>query len=136
MKLPALPAAIRIACLAGALAAPFATSSLAAPGAEGHATPAQDLSLSGLEQRVRDTHAISVFQKLALQKEVDDLLAKFRQAHAGGSAELAKLRRPYDRLLGNLQSQLERDPQLANEISASREAIWEVLSDRTRFASL
>lgn len=127
---------MRIACLAGALAVPFAMPSLAAPGSDGHATPAQELNLSSLEQRVRDTGAISIFQKLALQKDVDDLLAKIRHAHAGGTANVAPLRRPYDKLLANIESQLWRDPQLAGEISASREAIWEVLSDRTRFASL
>ncbi len=134
--------AIRIAGVGGALA--FAASSYAAPapgepeasGQHAAPVPAHELNLSGLEQRVRDTKAISVLQKLALQQQVDELLARFRYAHSSGRADLVALRRPYDRLLGSIESLLSRDPRLASEVSASREAIWEVLSDRSKFASL
>lgn len=136
--------AIRIAGVCGALAASIAAPSHAAPALgepeaqAQHATPApaHELNLPGLEQRVRDTKAISVLQKLALQQQVDELLARFRHAHSGGRADLVALRRPYDRLLGSIESLLSRDPQLASEVSASREAIWEVLSNRAKFASL
>jgi hypothetical protein len=79
---------------------------------------------------------MSVFQKLELQKEVNELVAQFRQAHSGRSTEVSTLRRPYERLIASIQSRLGRDPQLAGEISASREAIWGVLTDRTKFASI
>ena len=118
-------AAARLAFISGALAAFFATTSIAA-----------EMDLQGLEKRVRATSAISLFQKLELQKEVNELLARFRQAHAGQSSEISTLRRPYERLIASIQSRLGRDPQLAGEISASREAIWGVLTDRTRFASI
>ena len=150
MKFPnTVLVAARVACLAGGIAAGFATPSIAGPALSEPETAArqasgapglQELNLSGLEQRVRDTRAISVFQKLALHQEIDDLLARFRRAHSGGSSggkgEFAALRRPYERLLANIQSLLGRDPQLANEISVSREAIWEVLTDHSKFASL
>lgn len=133
-------AAIRIACVSGVLAASLATPSFAASPAGEHENAApratHELNLSGLEQRVRDSRAISVLQKLSLQHRVDELLTRFRHAHAGGRQELAALRTPYDRLLASIESLLARDPQLASDVSASREAIWQALSDRTKFASL
>ena len=118
-------AAARLAFISGALTALSATTSVAA-----------EMDLQGLEKRVRATSAISLFQKLELQREVNELLARFRQAHSGQASEFSTLRRPYERLIASIQSRLGRDPQLAGEISASREAIWSVLTDRTKFASL
>lgn len=141
MKITVLNAA-RAACLALAIAAAYASPSVAdssrgesEPSVQ-HAAPGSRLNLSSLEHRIRETRAISVLQKLALQQDVDDLLARFRAAHRSGQAQLPALRHPYDTLLTNIQSVLRRDPQLANEIAASREAIWEVLADRSKFASL
>ena len=123
MKFPSpILAAARFAFISGALAAFFATSSIAA-----------EMDLHDLEKRVRATHAISVFQKVELQREVNELLAQFRQAHSGRPSEISTLRRPYERLIASIESRLGRDPQLAGEISASREAIWGVLTDRSKF---
>jgi len=126
MKFPSsILAAARLAFFSGALAVFFATSSISA-----------ELDLQGLEKRVRATRAISVFQKLELQREVDDLLARVRQAHSGQNSGISTLRQPYERLIASIQSRLGRDPQLAGEIYASREAIWGVLTDRSKFASI
>ena len=124
MKFP-IPAAARLAFISGALAALFSTTSISA-----------EMDLQQLEKRVRATHAITVFQKLELQKEVNELLARFRQAHASRAAEISTLRPPYERLIASIEARLGRDPQLAGEIYASREAIWGVLTDRTKFASI
>ena len=122
MKLPSpILAAARLAFLSVALAASFGASA------------AQGIDLQELERRVRATPAISVFQKLELQKEVNELVARFRQAHSTQQAEISALRLPYEKLIASIQSRLGRDPQLASEISASREAIWRVLTDRTKF---
>src|SRR6267142_280150 len=104
MRFPSpILAAARLAFLSGALAAFFATTSIAAPGAgESRAPAAQSPSTSGahemdlqeLEKRVRATRAISVFQKVELQKEVNELLARFRQVHSGQTSEISTLRRP------------------------------------------
>jgi len=139
MEFPSPLAAARLAFISVALA--FATTSIAgesgAPAAQSHsASGAHEIDLQELEKRVRATRAISVFQKLELQREVNELVARFRQAHAGQIAEISTLRRPYERLIASIQSRLGRDPQLAGQISASREAIWGVLTDRTRFASI
>ena len=111
--------------LAVALAASFATPS-----------GAPEMDLNELEKRVRATRAISTFQKLELQREVNELLKRIRQAHSSQTSEISTLRRPYERLIASIQARLGRDPQLAGEIHASREAIWGVLTDRTKFASI
>jgi cellobiose phosphorylase len=140
MKITVLNAA-RAVCLALVIAAAHAPPSNANPmsgeseSTAQQAAPGSRLNLTLLEHRVRETRAISVLQKLALQQDVDDLIARIRAAHRA-RAELAALRRPYDKLLTNIQAMLRHDPQLADEIAASREAIWEVLADRSKFASL
>ena len=146
MKFPSpIMAAARLAFISGALTAFFSTTSIAAPGAgesrapaaQSHsASRAHEMDLQELEKRVRATRAISVFQKVELQQEVNELLARFRQAHSGQTSEFSTLRLPYERLIASIQSRLGRDPQLAGEISVSREAIWGVLTDRTKFASI
>jgi hypothetical protein len=146
MKFPSpIMAAARLAFISGALAAFFSTTSIAAPGTgeslapavQSHsASTAHEMDLQELEKRVRATRAISVFQKVELQKEVNELLARFRQAHSGQSSGISTLRQPYESLIASIQSRLGRDPQLAGEIFASREAIWGVLTDRTKFASI
>ena len=96
------------------------------------------LNLASLEQRLRETRAIGVFTKLSLKNQVDDLLAEFRAFYAGqGTLKLAELRRSYELLLLKVVTVLQDgDPALASAVSSSREAIWAILSDRTRFNNL
>ncbi len=106
-----------------------------APTAAG-ATPALDLT--GLEQRLRETHAIGLFTKLSLKNQVDDLLAKFKDFHGGGSGvSLTELRQKFELLLVKVVSLLQdNDPSLAAAVSSSREALWGVLSDPKKFANI
>jgi hypothetical protein len=96
------------------------------------------LDLASLEQRLRDTHAIGLFTKLSLKNQVDDLLKEFRAFHSGQTGgALADLRQRYDLLLLKVLTLLQDgDPQLASAISASREALWNVLADPEKFAKL
>ena len=96
------------------------------------------LNLSSLEQRLRDTHAIGVFTKLSLKNQVDDLLDQFRAFYRGQVAiPLTTLRQRYDLLMLKVLSLLQdSDPALANDIVASREAIWGILRDPQKFASI
>ena len=100
-------------------------------------TPAP-LDIAALEQRLRDTHAIGVFTKLSLKNQVDDLLAQFRaHFHGNGIPPLSGLRQRYDLLMMKVLSLLQdSDPALAQTIGSSREAIWGVLSDPTKFAAI
>ena len=128
--------ATSIALLIGALAAPMATTTFAVPLAEAEAVSHEELNLSTLEDRLRETKAISVLKKLSLKGEIDDLLGQFRQAHPAGRTEVAKLRAPYNALIDKIYALLKKDPALGQDILASRESIWGILSDRTQFAAL
>ncbi|HEV7413288.1 MAG TPA: hypothetical protein VGP14_06480 [Casimicrobiaceae bacterium] len=125
-KAPAKPAAA---------APPSAKAAPAAPVAKAAAPP---LDLKTLETELKETKAIGVMTKLSIKNQVDDLLSQFRAFYQGKlKITLAELRRPFDLLVLKLLSLLQdSDPTLAAAIVASREAIWGILSDRTKFASL
>jgi hypothetical protein len=106
----------------------------AAPGKPAAAPP---LNLASLEQRLRDTKAIGVFTKISLKNQVDDLLAQFRAFHQEGAGALTELREKYNLLLLKVLSLLQSsDPMLAQAVAASREAIWGLLADPAKFATL
>jgi len=115
------------------------------PGKKPSATPssgkketAAPLDLTALETRLKETKAIGVFTKITLKNQVDDLLDQFRAYYQGrAKVSLAELRQPYDRLLLKVLSLLQDgDPELAREIVTSREAIWNILADPAKFATL
>jgi hypothetical protein len=96
------------------------------------------LDLNALKTRLKATKAIGVFTKLTLKGQVDDLLDEFRQHHAGKpTPTLTQLRRSYDLLLMKVLSLLQdHDRKLAADILSSRERIWDLLADPTKFANL
>ena len=96
------------------------------------------LDLASLEQRLTSTSAIGVLSKIALKNQVDDLLGQFRAFYQGTvKTTLAELRRPYDLLVLKVLSLLQdSDPELASAIVASREAIWGILADPKKFATI
>ena len=107
------------------------------PGIEKQAA-SQPLDLPSLEKQLRDTKAIGVFTKLTLKNQVDDLVKQFREYHRGwGKITLTDLRQRYEMLLLKLLSLLQdSDSTLAKNIVASREAIWSVLTDPDKFATI
>jgi hypothetical protein len=109
-----------------------AASGLAKPDAS------PPLDLKSLETRLKETKAIGVFTKLALKNQVDDLLNQFRAYYQGRlKTTLAELRRPYEMLLLKVLALLQdTDPPLAGAIVASREAIWGILADPAKFATI
>jgi hypothetical protein len=111
---------------------------VAASAAQASATSAPTLDLAALKQRLRDTRAIGVFTKLALKNQVDDLLDKFRGFYGGQlKTTLPELRQLYELLVQKVLALLQdSDPPLAKEIVASREAIWSLLADPQKFATL
>lgn len=100
------------------------------------ATAPLDLDL--LEKRLKETRAIGLFTKLALKNQVDDLLEKFRAYYQGRSnATPSQLRQPYEMLIMKVLALLQdSDPPLARDILDSREAIWTILTDPEKFATL
>ena len=99
---------------------------------------APPLDVASLEQRLKDTKAIGVLTKITLKNQIDDLLNQFRALYQGKlKLTLAELRRPYDLLVLKVLSLLQDgDPALAAAIVASREAIWAVLADPAKFATI
>jgi hypothetical protein len=99
---------------------------------------APTLDLASLETRLKETKAIGVLTKIAISNQVDDLLNQFRAFYQGKlKTTLAELRQPYDLLFLKVLSLLQdSDPALASAIVASREAIWGILSDPAKFATI
>lgn len=104
---------------------------VAAPPAK-QAAPAMDLKV--LEQRLKATDAIGVLTKLSLKNQVDDLVARFKAFHDGKRPPtLPELRPSFDLLVMKVLALLQdKDPRLASDIHASREALWSVLADRQK----
>ena len=100
--------------------------------------PVPPLDMKSLETRLKETKAIGVFTKLALKNQVDDLLNQFRAHYHGQSKTTrAELRRAYEMLLLKVLALLQdSDPPLAGAIVASREAIWGILADPAKFATI
>jgi len=110
-------------------------STAPAPAAAKPAAPAP-LDLKSLEERLKETNAIGVLTKLSLKNQVDDLVGEFRAYHQGARPPtLSDLRPAFELLLMKVLSLLQdRDPALAHDVSASRDAIWGVLTDPRKLA--
>jgi hypothetical protein len=108
-----------------------------AQGATAKAAPAPSIDFTALENRLRSTGAIGVFTKLTLKNQIDDLFQQFKSFHQGRGPALNTLRERYDLLVMKILSLLQDDDAaLAKDVSASREAIWDVLVDPEKFAKL
>jgi hypothetical protein len=115
-----------------------ATASTALPTRTAQAAAPAALDLKSLETRLKSTSGIGVFTKITLKNQVDDLLARFRSFYKGDlAATLAQLRQSYDQLVLKVLALLQdADPPLAVAIAASRESIWGILSDRSKFSAV
>ena len=101
-------------------------------------TTAPPLDLARLRQELKDTKAIGLLSKMTLKNQMDDLLNRFRGYYQGDKKlSMTELRRSYDLLVMKVMSLVQdKDQKLAAEIASSREAIWGLLSDPVKFASL
>jgi hypothetical protein len=138
---PAAPAIVTSNTRPTTVPAPAATTPqpprpAAAAPAEARPAAAAALDLHSLQTQLRETKAIGVFTKIALKNQVDDLLDRFRAYYRGESkTTLSELRQGYNLLLMKVLSLLQDgDPSLAKRIVESREAIWGILADPTKFS--
>ncbi len=139
---PAAPAAPQHA----PAAAPAPSARTPSPQAARKAAPpvaktpavALALDLNSLEAQLKETKAIGFFTKITLKSQVDDLLDQFREYYQGKSKlTMTDLRRSYDLLMMKVLSLLQdEDQKLASAIVSSREAIWALLADPKKFATL
>jgi hypothetical protein len=132
------PSVIDVEAAPVAAAPPAKSSAATGPLPPVLAPVAATLDVAALKARLRDTAAIGVLAKISLRNQMDELLESFRAHYRGAQkTSLAALRKPYDELVMKVLDMLdERDPSLARSISSSREAIWEMLTDRERFGSM
>ena len=96
------------------------------------------LDLKALKKQLKETKSIGLFSKISLKNKVDDLLDQFRKYYQGkGKMDLAELRESYNLLMMKVLSMLQdADQTLSAAIVSSREAIWDLLSDPKKFATL
>ena len=83
--------------------------------------------------------AIGVLTKITLKNQVDDLLDQFRAYYQGKlKITLAELRRSFDLLVQKVLVALagQRSSNWPLAIVASRDAIWGILSDPKKFATI
>src|SRR5258705_8945387 len=102
-------------------------------------TVAAPLDLAALKEKLKATKAIGVFTKISLKNQVDDLMKQFSDNYQGKgkTTTMPEVRRAYDLLLMKVLSLLQdSDQTLASEVVSSREAIWGLLSDPKKFATL
>ena len=126
------PPVTRLPTSPAAKPAPPPTAAVSAPIAP------PSLDLNALKEQLKETKAIGVFTKVSLKNQVDDLLQQFRDYDQGKTkVTMAQLRRSYDLLLMKVLSLLQdADQKLAAAIVSSREAIWGLLADPKKFATL
>jgi hypothetical protein len=110
----------------------------AAPPVAAPPAPVTTLDLAALKEQLKATKAIGVFTKISLKNQVDDLMDRFRDYYMGkAKITMPELRRSYDLLMMKVLSLLQdSDQNLASKIVSSREAIWALLSDPKKFATL
>jgi len=116
---------------------PQAAGKVAPPVAKTPAS-APTLDLNALEEQLRATKAIGFFTKISLKNQVDDLLDRFGEYYEGKAKfTMTDLRRSYDLLMMKVLSLLQDEDQtLASAIASSRQAIWDLLADPKKFATL
>ncbi len=120
------------------LAPPETGARSAEPGqlGQGHGAPLPaELDLAGLTEGVRDTRAISLIAKLEIKQKAERLIDDMQLFHDGrGRHELTSLRERFDDLLSWLVSLVSpADPQLHDQLVASRDALWYSLADPVNF---
>ena len=135
-KKPATPPPLKSA--PPATAAGEAGGKTASSAAKTPAPAPAPLDLKELKQELKDTKAIGIFSKITLKNQMDDLLGRLRKYHQGQpNPPLTDLRRSYELLVMKVQSLVQDDDKkLASDIAASREAIWALLADPKKFATL
>lgn len=109
-----------------------------APAARKMPAAATTLDLDALTEQLKETKAIGFFTKITLRNQVNDLLDKFREYYQGNAKlTMTDLRQSYDLLMMKVLSLLQdQDQGLTAAILSSREAIWGLLSDPKKFATL
>jgi len=97
-------------------------------GAAGTASTERPFNMNALIERIKESHAIGVFTKLALRSDALDLIDLFKAYRQNANhITLHELRARFDGLLLKALALLDDDPALSCDISMAREGIWNSL---------
>ena len=98
-------------------------------------TASKDIDIDILTDDLESTEAIDFITKLRLNRELNRLVAAFREYHDGsGSHSLPALHARFDRLLMTTLALIEDDdPTLFLKLKRSRTKLWHNLIDREEF---
>lgn len=87
------------------------------------------INVSALKKRLRTTHAIGLFTKLAIRNDITDLtdLIKRYRKKSTLTDKLNEIRAHFDGLLLKIVALLDEDPDLSRDLYVGREQIWQSL---------
>ena len=95
----------------------------------------ESLDIARLTEGVRDTSAMSFVAKLEVKSRAERFIDDMARFHQGqGEQELSSLEARFNALLDWVVSLVSPDdPELHDQLVASRDAIWETLADPSSF---
>jgi len=82
-----------------------------------------------LKMRLKGTHAIGFFTKIAIRNDIVDLMDRIKtyRKHAVLHDKIEEIRASFDGLLLKIVALLEDDPDLSRDLYVGRETIWKSL---------
>jgi hypothetical protein len=106
------------------------------PGLSGSISTGPDFD--DLAQRLRQTEALGLFEKLALKDRLDTLMSDFVLFHEGRRDNSRKaLKARFDRLLKDTVAILRKgDPSLSTLIERAHKNLWMLVSNPVSFAAM
>jgi hypothetical protein len=92
--------------------------------------------LASLTKRVTNTKGMGIFAKLSLKGDAEKLWRDLGDFHKGkSSSDLEQLRERYDLMVHKLEVSLKKgDADLAADVAAFREKLWERIKDPEAFS--
>ena len=92
-------------------------------------TKASPVDFNALIERLKDTHAIGFFTKIAIRNDIIDLIGSIKKyrKHAVLRDKIQEIRASFDGLLLKIVALLEDDPDLSRDLYVGRESIWKSL---------
>lgn len=93
------------------------------------------VDLDRLAEGLKNSSAVSLFEKLRLKSAIDELIGRFKAFHRDDRRfTLAQLQEQYDLLMMRIARELQdKDVALHGQLCNAWESIWATLQDRSRF---
>ncbi len=98
----------------------------------------ENIDLDMLAQGLKDSSAVSMFEKLRLKSAIDDLIERLKAFHKGSKRyTLDELQEQYDLLMMRIAHQLQdKDEPLHGRLCNAWDSIWASLQDPRRFMEM